>query len=295
MGGSTTVAAGSSVRQEEAGADAVATPVTLPPVETPTAVAPADARELSRLFLARLAELEEGTADHQYARNTLIELNLSLVRYAVTRFRHRPELREDLTQVGTIGLIKAIDRFDPHRGVEFTSFAVPYIVGEIKRFFRDGTWAVHVPRRLQELRVTLAKATEDLHGLLGRSPTVRELAEHTGLTEDEVIESQIAAAGYDTDSLDRPATGGEDERAGRTLAERVGRHETAFELVENLHALKPLLATLGERDRRILELRFGDDLTQAEIGRKLGISQMHVSRLLSRCLARLRADMVGEE
>jgi RNA polymerase sigma-B factor len=293
MGGSTTVMAEGSVRQEEAVAGAGAAPTTLPPVEAPTAVAPADARELSRLFLARLAELEEGTADHQYARNTLIELNLSLVRYAVTRFRHRPELREDLTQVGTIGLIKAIDRFDPERGVEFTSFAVPYIVGEIKRFFRDGTWSVHVPRRLQEQRVTLAKATEELHGLLGRSPTVRELAERTGLAEDEVIESQIAAAGYDTDSLDRPVTGEEGDHAHRALAERLGHHESAFELVEDLQTLKPLLATLGARDRRILQLRFGHDLTQAEIGRELGISQMHVSRLLSRCLARLRAGMAA--
>ncbi len=284
-------------RRDAAGArEVVEGPGGLPPVQAPTAVAPADARELSRLFLARLAELEEGTSEYQYARNTLIELNLSLVRYAVTRFRNRPELREDLTQAGTIGLIKAIDRFDTQRGVEFTSFAVPYIVGEIKRFFRDGTWAVHVPRRLQELRVTLAKATEELHGVLGRSPTVQELADRTGLSQDEVIESQIAAAGYDTDSLDRTATVDEGDRgSGRTLADRMGRHETAFELVEDLHTLKPLLELLDERDRRILELRFGHDLTQAEIGRELDISQMHVSRLLSRCLGRLRAGMAAEE
>jgi RNA polymerase sigma-B factor len=302
MGSTAVTAVGSigSTRQESAGgSDASAAadgPAPLPPVGTPSAVAPSDARELSRLFLARLAELEEGTPEYQYARNTLVELNLSLVRYAVTRFRHRPELREDLTQVGTIGLIKAIDRFDTGRGVEFTSFAVPYIVGEIKRFFRDGTWAVHVPRRLQELRVTLAKATEELHGLLGRSPTVQELADRTGLTQDEVIESQTAAAGYDTDSLDRPATGEEHDRsAGATLADRMGQLETAFELVEDLHTLKPLLDRLDARDRRILELRFGHDLTQAEIGSELGISQMHVSRLLSRCLRRLRAGMSADE
>jgi len=251
---------------------------------------------LSKVFFDRMAQLEEGTREHAYARNTLIELNLTLVRFAVTRFRNRPELREDLIQVGTIGLIKAIDRFDTVRGVEFTSFAVPYIIGEIKRFFRDATWGVHVPRRLQELRLTMAKATEELNGLLGRSPTVKELADRTGLSEDEVIESQIAAAGYDTDSLDRTATAEEgDHSSGRTLADRVGRHEKAFDLVEDLQVLRPLLATLGERDRRILELRFGRDLTQDQIGRELGISQMHVSRLLSRCLARLRAGMNADQ
>jgi RNA polymerase sigma-B factor len=291
--GSITVTPVGSARQEDTEAQDVAACSSVPVVEAPSAVAPKDARELSRVFFARLAELEEGTREYQYARNTLIELNLSLVRYAVTRFRNRPELREDLTQVGTIGLIKAIDRFDPDRGVEFTSFAVPYIVGEMKRFFRDGTWAVHVPRRLQELRVTLAKATEDLHGLLGRSPTVRELAERTGLDPDEVIEAQIAANGYDTDSLDRPATGQEGHRPAGTLAERVGGHEPAFDLVEDLHVLKPLLDRLDDRDRRILELRFGHDCTQAQIGEELGISQMHVSRLLSRCLARLRSGMTA--
>jgi RNA polymerase sigma-B factor len=296
MGGTTVTAVGSTRQDVAEGRESTEGPAGLPPVEAPSTVAPADARELSRLFLARLAELEEGTHEYQYVRNTLIELNLSLVRYAVTRFRNRPELREDLTQVGTIGLIKAIDRFDVERGVEFTSFAVPYIVGEVKRFFRDGTWAVHVPRRLQELRVTLAKATEELHGLLGRSPTVQELADRTGLTQEEVIESQIASAGYDTDSLDRTATGDEGDRGtGKTLADRVGQHESAFELVEDLHTLKPLLDRLDARDRRILELRFGQDLTQAEIGRELGISQMHVSRLLSRCLGRLRAGMAADE
>src|SRR3954466_1031398 len=176
----------------------------LPGVEEPRAVAPRDARELSRQFFHRLTELEEGTHEYQYARNTLIEMNMSLVRFAAGRFRGRGDDMEDIVQTGMIGLIKAIDRFEVSREVEFTSFALPYIVGEIKRFFRDTTWAVHVPRRLQELRVELAKAREELALLLDRDPTVCELAEHLGLQEDEVVEGLVAANGYTAGSLDTP-------------------------------------------------------------------------------------------
>jgi RNA polymerase sigma-B factor len=159
----------------------------LPLVEEPTRVRPQDARELSRQFFDRLTMLEEGTREHQYVRNTLIEMNLSLVRYAAGRFRARGDSLEDIVQVGTIGLIKAIDRFEVSREVEFTTFAVPYIVGEIKRFFRDTSWAVHVPRRLQEARVELARATEELGSRLGRTPTTRELSQLMSLSEEEVI------------------------------------------------------------------------------------------------------------
>ncbi|CAM5459868.1 RNA polymerase sigma factor FliA [Streptomyces hirsutus] len=149
----------------------------LPEVADPSQVAPKDARELSKLFFDQLAVLEEGTPGYSYTRNTLIEMNMSLVRFAAGRFRSRgPEEMEDIVQVGMIGLIKAIDRFDLSRETEFTSFAIPYIVGEIKRFFRDTTWAVHVPRRLQEARVQLARATEELRSRLGRTPTVKELS-----------------------------------------------------------------------------------------------------------------------
>ena len=163
--------------------------VGLPKIDNPQKMAPKDARALGTLFFEQLRVLEEGTHEYQYARNTLIEMNLSLVRFAAKRFRNRGSGEmEEIVQVGTIGLIKAIDRFELSREVEFTSFAIPYIVGEIKRFFRDSTWAVHVPRRLQELRVTLAKAKEDLSGRLDRDPTVAELAHHLDLTEEEVIE-----------------------------------------------------------------------------------------------------------
>ncbi len=177
----------------------------LPWVEDAGKVAPKDARALSKVFFDRLQVLEEGTHEYQYARNTLIEMNLSLVRFAASRFRNRGgDDTEDIIQVGTIGLIKAIDRFDLSREVEFATFAVPYIVGEIKRFFRDTTWSVHVPRRLQELRVELAKAKEQLSAELDRDPTVKELAAHLDLPEEEIIEGLVAANGYSAGSLDTP-------------------------------------------------------------------------------------------
>ncbi|MEV5905085.1 RNA polymerase sigma factor SigF [Streptomyces sp. NBC_00015] len=263
----------------------------LPEVADPSRVAPRDARELSRLFFDRLAVLDEGTPEHQYARNTLIEMNMSLVRFAAGRFRSRgPEEMEDIVQVGMIGLIKAIDRFDLSREAEFTSFAIPYIVGEIKRFFRDTTWAVHVPRRLQEARVQLARATEELRSRLGRTPTVKELSELMSLPEEEVCEARLAANGYNSSSLDAAISGSEDGEAA--LQDFIGAEDRALELVEDFHALAPLLADLGERDRQIIHMRFVEELTQAQIGEHLGVSQMHVSRLLSRTLARLREGML---
>ncbi|MEV5974737.1 RNA polymerase sigma factor SigF [Streptomyces sp. NPDC051921] len=255
------------------------------------AVAPKDARALSKVFFQELAVLEEGTHEYQYARNTLIEMNMSLVRYAAGRFRHRGDEMEDIVQVGMIGLIKAIDRFELTREVEFTTFAVPYIVGEIKRFFRDTSWAVHVPRRLQEARVELAKATEELSTRLGRTPTVKELAELMSLTEDEVIEARLASNGYTSSSLDA-ALSGENEDNDASLADFIGSEDPAMELVEDFHALAPLIADLDERDRQIIHLRFVEELTQAQIGEHLGCSQMHVSRLLARTMKRLREGLL---
>ncbi|CAM5384281.1 RNA polymerase sigma factor SigF [Streptomyces coeruleorubidus] len=263
----------------------------LPEVADPSRVAPKDARELSKLFFQQLAVLEEGTPEYQYARNTLIEMNMSLVRFAAGRFRSRgPEEMEDIVQVGMIGLIKAIDRFELSREAEFTSFAIPYIVGEIKRFFRDTTWAVHVPRRLQEARVQLARATEELRSRLGRTPTVKELSELMSLPEAEVREARLAANGYNSASLDATINGSEDGEAA--LQDFIGALDTDLELVEDFHALAPLLAELDERDRQIIHMRFVEELTQAQIGERLGVSQMHVSRLLSRTLARLREGML---
>ncbi|MGW1892326.1 SigB/SigF/SigG family RNA polymerase sigma factor [Streptomyces sp. NPDC002004] len=271
----------------------------LPWIEDGGKVAPKDARVLSRLFLERLQFLEEGGHEYQYARNTLIEMNLSLVRFAARRFRNRGYGdMEDVIQVGAIGLIKAIDRFDLSRGVEFTSFAVPCIVGEIKRFFRDTTWAVHVPRRLQELRVALAKSKETLVAALGHPPTVKELAAHLDLTEEEITEGLVAANGYVAGSIETPvsdggASEGGSSDGGMKYSDIMGAVDPEMGLFEDLHTLGPLLRQLDDRERTIVEMRFGQEMTQTDIGRKLNLSQMHISRLLTRILGKLRAGLLA--
>ncbi|MGW2374352.1 MULTISPECIES: RNA polymerase sigma factor SigF [Kitasatospora] len=261
---------------------------------TPTEAPPGsglDTRTLSRSLFLRLAALEPGSAEHTYVRDTLIELNLPLVRYASARFRSRNEPMEDIVQVGTIGLIKAIDRFDPERGVEFPTFAMPTVVGEIKRFFRDTSWSVRVPRRLQELRLALTKAGDELSQRLDRSPTVAELAACLGVSEEDVVEGLAVGNAYTASSLD--SSPGEEDSEG-PLAERLGYEDLALEGVEYRESLKPLLAKLPPRERRIIMLRFFGNLTQSQIGEEIGISQMHVSRLLTRTLTQLREGLISE-
>jgi RNA polymerase sigma-B factor len=251
-----------------------------------------EARALSRVMFARLRELEEGTSEYQYVRNTLVELNLTLVRYAARRFQSRSAQLEDIVQVGTIGLIKAVDRFDVQRGVEFTSFALPTIIGEMKRFFRDTSWAAHVPRRLQEARIDIARATESLGKRYDRDPTPGEIAAELRLTEAEVVEAQTATENaYTASSLDAVAV--EDDVEG-SLAAHVGHADPGMERVDDLVSLKPLIAELNERDRTILSLRFGAELTQAEIADRIGVSQMHVCRLLKRILGDLREGLLAD-
>ncbi|MEU3693206.1 SigB/SigF/SigG family RNA polymerase sigma factor [Streptomyces narbonensis] len=265
----------------------------LPEPVDPTGASTKDARTLSVDLFRRLRELDEGTPEYAYVRNTLVELNLSLVKFASRRFRNRAEPMEDIVQVGTIGLIKAINRFDPDRAIDFSAFALPTIVGEMKRFFRDTSWAVRVPRRLQELRIDLAKAADTLEQSLGRRPTRAELAAQLHLTEEEVAEGQLAAHGYAARSLDAPA--GDEEVTPGGSARRLASPESPYELIESLTALRPLLAHLDARDRRILELRFGEELTQTEIGLRVGLSQMHVSRLLTRILGELRTGLLDDD
>ncbi|MFE3884811.1 SigB/SigF/SigG family RNA polymerase sigma factor [Streptomyces lydicus] len=282
--------------ESEAGSQecAAPAPTVLPQIQVPLRVAPSDARELSKQFLLRLQELEEGTPEYQYARNTLIEMNLSLVRYVARRFSSRRESMEDVLQVGTIGLIKAIDRYDPSRDVEFTTLAVPYIQGEIKRFFRDTTWSVRVPRRLQELRIDLARAREELESEGRHEPSVADLAARLDLAEDEVAEGLVASNGYDSDSIDRPvqAGGGKQQTTG-LVADLMGTEDPALTLAEDIQALKPHLAGLDERERTLLRMRFGEEMTQSEIGAELGLSQMHVSRLLTRVCTTLRKGLLS--
>ncbi|MFJ8668361.1 RNA polymerase sigma factor SigF [Streptomyces sp. NPDC093600] len=251
-----------------------------------------DARALSKTLFARLDDLEEGTHEYAYVRNTLVELNLALVKFAASRFRSRSEPMEDIIQVGTIGLIKAIDRFELSRGVEFPTFAMPTIIGEIKRFFRDTSWSVRVPRRLQELRLDLAKAGDELAQRLDRTPTVGELAAELDLSRDEVVEGMTASNAYTASSLDAQP---EDDDGEGALADRIGYEDHGLEGIEYVESLKPMIASLPARERRILSLRFVAGLTQSEIGEELGISQMHVSRLLTRTLGRLRKGLTLDE
>ncbi|MER6732494.1 MULTISPECIES: RNA polymerase sigma factor SigF [Streptomyces] len=251
---------------------------------------PAD-RSGARAMFVELRALKEGSPEYAELRNQLVRMHLPLVEHLARRFRNRGEPLDDLTQVATIGLIKSVDRFDPERGVEFSTYATPTVVGEIKRHFRDKGWAVRVPRRLQELRLALTTATAELSQLHGRSPTVHELAEKLAISEEEVLEGLESANAYSTLSLDVPDTDDESPAVADTL----GAEDEALEGVEYRESLKPLLEDLPPREKRILLLRFFGNMTQSQIAQEVGISQMHVSRLLARTLAQLREKLLVEE
>ncbi|MBT3151360.1 SigB/SigF/SigG family RNA polymerase sigma factor [Streptomyces sp. CHD11] len=251
---------------------------------------PTDRSGARALFL-ELRTLQDGSPAYAELRNRLVRMHLPLVEHLARRFRNRGEPLDDLTQVATIGLIKSVDRFDPDRGVEFSTYATPTVVGEIKRHFRDKGWAVRVPRRLQELRLALTTATAELSQLHGRSPTVHELAEKLGISEEEVLEGLESANAYSTLSLDVPDTDDESPAVADTL----GAEDEALEGVEYRESLKPLLEDLPPREKRILLLRFFGNMTQSQIAQEVGISQMHVSRLLARTLAQLREKLLVEE
>jgi RNA polymerase sigma-B factor len=248
-------------------------------------------RSEARALFVRLRSLPEGGPEYAELRNQLVRMHLPLVEHLARRFRNRGEPLDDLTQVATIGMIKSVDRFDPDRGVEFSTYATPTVVGEIKRHFRDKGWAVRVPRRLQELRLALTTATAELSQQHGRSPTVHELAEKLAISEEEVLEGLESANAYSTLSLDVPDTDDESPAVADTL----GAEDEALEGVEYRESLKPLLEDLPPREKRILLLRFFGNMTQSQIAQEVGISQMHVSRLLARTLAQLREKLLVEE
>ena len=245
-------------------------------------------------LFTRLGEQQPDTPVWRALRDELVHRHLPLVHFLARRFRDRGEALPDLVQVATIGLIKAVDRYDPARGVEFTTFATPTIAGEIKRHFRDRAWAVRVPRRLQEQKAVVSRATTDLFQTLSRSPTVTELAAHTALSEEQVLESLETVHAYATVSLDAE-TDGESQATGSWLGETLGELDAALEKVEYRESLRPMLEKLGEREKQILLLRFFSGMTQSDIASEVGISQMHVSRLLARTLARLREGLLADE
>ncbi|RKN38058.1 RNA polymerase sigma factor SigF [Streptomyces hoynatensis] len=233
-----------------------------------------------------LGRLTPGTPEHARLRGSLIEANLPLVHYAAVRFRSRNEPMEDIVQVGTIGLIHAIDRFDMDRGVQFTTFALPTIVGEIRRYFRDSVRTVHVPRRLHELWAQVCAAAEDLTVALERTPTAAEIAERLRVPEEEVLASVDAGRAYRVSSLDAAR---EHEQGAPGPIDRLGYEDPGLAGVEHRALVQHLLVQLPEREQRILLMRYYRNLTQSQISAELGVSQMHVSRLLSRSFTRLRS------
>ncbi len=227
------------------------------------------------------------------AREQLIEQYMSLVRSLARRYSYRGEQLEDLVQIGAIGLIKAIDRFDLERGVELTTYATPNIIGEIKRHFRDKGWSVRVPRGLQELNVQLSRLVEHLTVQLGRSPTIPELAKAAGVEEEEVLEALESGRAYTSLSLSVGGGGGDDDDLDPL--ESLGTEEHQYEVSEDRAVLAPGFKALDERERKILQLRFFEGLTQSQIAQQVGISQMHVSRLIRRSLEKIRETIAEDE
>jgi RNA polymerase sigma-B factor len=255
----------------------------------PTDIAAIRARS-AELFVVLRSDDSSQVAQGQ-ARDDLVRLHLPLVEHLTRRFLNRGEHYDDLLQVGTIGLIKAIDRFDSDRGVEFSTYATPTIVGEIKRHFRDKSWAIRVPRRLQELRASISTVTAELTQDLGRSPTVAEIAAKIGVTDEEVIEGLESANAYTTLSLDASDSA---EDSALSMLDTIGEDDEALEHVENRESLKPLLEALAPREKHILTLRFFRGMTQSQIASEIGVSQMHVSRLLNKTLAQLRERLTED-
>ncbi|HWA66677.1 MAG TPA: RNA polymerase sigma factor SigF [Mycobacteriales bacterium] len=248
-------------------------------------------RARARELFNALNTLPDDDPARRAMRDELVEMHLPLVEYLARRFRNRGEPYDDLVQVATIGLIKSIDRFDTERGVEFSTYATPTIVGEVKRHFRDKGWAIRVPRRLQEMKLALTKATSELSQRNGRAPTVAELATHLGISEDDVLEGLESSNAYSAISLDAPDL--DDETTA--MSDTLGVMDQALEGVEYRESLKPMLEQLPPREKRILLLRFFANMTQSQIAAELGISQMHVSRLITRTLAQLREGLLAED
>ena len=221
-------------------------------------------------------------------RDRLVEQHLGLAHQLARRYGNRGETQDDLVQVASVALIHAVDRFDPSRGFEFSTFATRTILGELKRHFRDKGWAVRAPRRIQELYLELSAATEELTQQLGHPPTIGQLASRTGATEDAVLEALEAGQGYRANSIDAP------DRQEGTIASRLGDIDAGFEGTEDHEVLVEAMATLPERERHIVRLRFVEGMTQSQIAAEIGVSQMHVSRLLAASLATLRKSFITE-
>ncbi|MFY9920755.1 MAG: SigB/SigF/SigG family RNA polymerase sigma factor [Mycobacterium sp.] len=238
----------------------------------------------------RMATLNPESIEYQRQREAIIERCLPLADHIARRFRNRGEPLEDLTQVARVGLLNAVNRYNVDNGAEFIAFAVPTMMGEVRRHFRDHGWSVKVPRRLKELNSQLKNAREELSHQLGRAPTASEIAERLGIDREEVVQGQIASSAYSTLSADAPAGGGDDDD-GRSVTNTIGDLDANLEKVLDVATVRPLLAALPDREQTVLRLRFFENMTQTQIAGRLGISQMHVSRLLARSLGALRQQV----
>jgi RNA polymerase sigma-B factor len=244
-------------------------------------------------LLRRRANLPAGHPDRVTLRARSIEAGLPLARRLAGSYRGRGEPVDDLYQVAALALIKAVDGYDPDRQTAFTTYAVPTILGALKRHFRDSTWRIRVPRSIHNLAVSLAPATAALAQHLGRTPTTREIAAHLGATDEDLALAVNAWHAHSPASLDAPTPGDGPDRS--PLSDLIGAVDTRFDAVTDLHVLRPLLAALPVQQRRILAMRFFDNMTQAQIAARIGVSQMHISRLLLRALTRLRTGMLAEQ
>jgi RNA polymerase sigma-B factor len=253
-----------------------------------TSIGTATSADATTAMLTDLAAMAAHDPDRTALRDRIIAEVLPLAQHLARRYRDRGEPLDDLVQVATVGLIKAVDRFDPDRGVDFVGFAIPTIIGEIKRHFRDRTWSVRVPRRLQELRIAISEANTTLTHTLGRSPTVAQVAVHLGISEEDVLEGMEGARAYQATSLSTPTSSDDN---GATLGDMLGTQDAGYDTVEARLTLQTVMATLPDREREILILRFHGNLTQQQIADRIGMSQMHVSRLLTKTLARLRKQL----
>lgn len=229
-----------------------------------------------------------------HAREQLVERYLPLARRLARRYQRSEEPLEDLVQVASLGLLKAVDRYDATRETAFSSFAVPTILGELRRHFRDRTWSVRVPRELQELALRVDKTVVVLSSQHGRAPTVAQIATAVDASEEQVLDALQATGAYRAGSLDAPRSGAGEDSPGESVADVIGEEEGGFERAEERATLEPAFARITERERLVLALRFGEDLTQAEIGERIGVSQMQVSRLIRHALARLRRGLREE-
>lgn len=243
-------------------------------------------------MIRELRTLEPGSAAYRRVHESIIELTLPLAHHTARRFRGRGQAHDDLVQVASVGLLNAVNRFDPESGSEFLAFAVPTIMGEVRRHFRDYGWAVKVPRRLKDLNQQLGRARSELSQQIGRAPTASEIATHLGIDREEVVQATIASANYSTMSTDA-AVGPDGEFL--TLRETLGQSDHRLDQIVDVETVRPLIEKLPAREQAVLKMRFFDELTQTQIAERIGYSQMHVSRLLANALKTLRSQAVEGE